>query len=408
MKRIYDSVKVRNKNLIVSTGPSEYAWGFNRLLQDSKFWVDSGMVDNFIPQLYPEEDTRSTPAGATEGYIFRLDRALGYVPPVKRDIFFGGVLSKVGSYVADYTTLIGNVQANRARGIQGETYFFYEGIANVNRKNGDSLRATVYAEDALLPYRNGNIWRPKAPVVNEDDANAIKSGNWGNNVSPGYTGGILVARDTGFAKIEYRFTVPAAAWYDIYAFIGGSPAIYTTKAPYLINTGNDTFTVYFDQSKATASTWQKIATARLDSGTHTVVTLTNSFGEPSRLLMTDAMMVLLNRRLSPDAHIPTNVKKKDENEGVMSYQLHQNYPNPFNPTTTIEYLVPRAGHVSLIVYDVLGKEVATLARGLHAAGTYSASFSAVSGDGTPLSSGVYFYQLQSGAFRSAKKMVLVR
>ena len=408
MKRIYDSVKVRNENLIVSTGPSEYAWGYGRLLQDSKSWVDSGLVDNFIPQLYPDEDTRSTPQGATEGYIYRLDRALGYVPQAKRDIFFGGVLSKVGPYVADYTTLINNVHANRARGILGETYFFYEGIANVNRKNGDSLRATVYTDDALLPYRKGNNWRPKAPIVNEDDTNAIKSGIWVNNVSPGYKGGILVARDTGFAKIDYRFTVPAAAWYEIYAYIGGSPTIYTTKAPYLINNGRDTFTVYFDQSKSTASTWQKIATTQLDSGTYTVVSLTNSFGESSKLLMTDGIMLLLNRRLSPDAFIPTGVKKNDKNNGPISFTLNQNYPNPFNPTTTIKYQMSDVGHVSLKVYSVLGKEVATLAHGLHNAGNYSVSFSAVGGDDSHLSSGVYFYQLRSGTFQATKKMVLIR
>jgi uncharacterized lipoprotein YddW (UPF0748 family) len=408
MKRIYDSVKVRDEHLIVSTGPSEYAWGYGRLLQDSKTWVDSGMVDNFIPQLYPEEDTRSTPQGATDGYIFRLDRALGYVPQGKRDIFFGGILSKVGPYVAHHSTLIGNVQANRARGIQGETYFFYEGIANVNRKNGDSLRATVYAEDALIPYRKGNIWRPKAPIVNEDDTNAIKSGIWVNNVSPGFKGGILVARDTGFAKIEYRFSVPAAAWYEIYAYIGGSPSIYTSKAPYLINNGRDTFTVFFDQSKSAASTWQKIATTRLDSGTYTVVSLTNSFGESSKLLMTDGIMLLLNRRLSPEAFFPTSVKKNDKINGPKSFTLNQNYPNPFNPTTTIEYQLSAESHVSLKVYNVLGKEVATLVHGIQNAGKYSASFSSAGGDALQLSSGVYFYQLRSGTFQATKKMVLIR
>jgi uncharacterized lipoprotein YddW (UPF0748 family) len=405
MKRIYDSVKVRDQNLIVSSGPSEYAWGYGRLLQDSKSWVDSGMIDNFIPQLYPDEGTRSTPQGAINGYIFRLDRALGYVPNAKKGIFFGGVLSKVGSYVADYSTLIGNVNANRARGILGETYFFYEGIANTNRKNGDSLRATVYKEDALLPYRNGKQWRPKAPIVNEDESNAVKSGIWVNNVSPGFKGGILVARDTGFAKIEYRFNVPVKAWYEIYAYIGGSPAIYTARAPYLINNGKDTFTVFFDQSKAAASTWQKIATAHLEAGTYTVVSLANTNIESNKMLMTDGMMLLIHRRLSPDAVFPTEVKKKDKINFPASFELRQNFPNPFNPVTSITYSIPGGGTmpVSLRVYDVLGREIATLVDGMSASGNYTVEF-----DAAALSSGIYFYRLHAGDRMMIKKMVLLR
>ncbi|MHB1048540.1 MAG: family 10 glycosylhydrolase [Bacteroidota bacterium] len=406
MQRIYDSVKVRDENLIVSTGPSEYAWGYDRLLQDSKSWVDSGMVDNFIPQLYPDEGTRSTPQGATDGYIFRLDRALGYVPQEKRNIFFGGILSKVGAYVADNKTLIDNVKANRARGIQGETYFFYEGIANTNRKNGDSLRAAVYSDDALLPYRNGKIWRPKAPIINEDESNAFKSGIWVNNVSPGYKGGILVARDTGFAGIEYQFSVPVSAWYEIYAYIGGSPAIYTTRAQYVINNGKKSDTVIVDQSKAAASTWHKIASAHLDSGTYSVVSLTNSNIESTRMLMTDGIMLLLNRRLSPEADFSVSVKKNYKNTELKSFGLHQNYPNPFNPTTTITFAIPFNGdgvHHSLRVFDLLGREVAQLVNGTLEAGDHAVTF-----DASRLSTGVYFYQLTSGRYQATKKMVLIQ
>lgn len=403
MKRIYDSVKVRDVNLIVSSGPSEYAWGYDRLLQDSRSWVDSGMIDNFIPQLYPDPADRTTPQSATNAYIFRLDRALGVVRQAKRNIFIGGVLSKVGSYVADYATLIGNVNANRARGIQGETYFFYEGLANVNRKNGDSLRSAVYKTDALLPYRNGKIWRPKAAIVNENDESAVKSGIWVNNISPGFSGGILVARDTGFARIEYTFDVPVSAWYEIYAYIGGSPAIYTQRAPYHINTGTDTFTVFFDQSKAAASSWQKIATAKLEKGKYPIVTLQNSNIESNRLLMTDGMMLLVNRRLSPEAVFTTGVKKKDHNELPVGFILEQNYPNPFNPTTTIRVENVTAGDVRLTVYDMLGREITTLVDGKVHEGIHWYEW-----DGRDYSSGVYWYRLQTANGVTAKKMVLLK
>ena len=86
-----------------------------------------------------------------------------------------------------------------------------------------------------------------------------------------------------------------------------------------------------------------------------------------------------------------------------SFSLHQNYPNPFNPTTIISYDLPTSGQVILKVYDILGKEVATLYNGNQNAGTYNVSF-----DATKLASGVYFYQLRSGNYSSIKKMVLLK
>jgi hypothetical protein len=87
----------------------------------------------------------------------------------------------------------------------------------------------------------------------------------------------------------------------------------------------------------------------------------------------------------------------------LEYQLSQNYPNPFNPTTQIEYSVPKAGHVSLKVFNTLGQEVATIFDGHQLAGKYVATL-----DGKGLPSGVYFYRLQSGSTSLAKTLVLTK
>lgn len=86
-----------------------------------------------------------------------------------------------------------------------------------------------------------------------------------------------------------------------------------------------------------------------------------------------------------------------------SFLLFQNYPNPFNPSTTISFTIPNSEFVSLKVYDVLGKEVATLVNEEKLAGTYDVQF-----DATGFSSGVYFYRLVSGENTMTKKMVLLR
>ncbi len=85
------------------------------------------------------------------------------------------------------------------------------------------------------------------------------------------------------------------------------------------------------------------------------------------------------------------------------FTLYQNYPNPFNPTTTIKYSIPREGKVTLKVYDVIGKEVATLVNGEKSAGTYNVTFNAAK-----LASGIYFYRLETESFISIKKLILLK
>jgi len=86
-----------------------------------------------------------------------------------------------------------------------------------------------------------------------------------------------------------------------------------------------------------------------------------------------------------------------------TYVLNQNYPNPFNPSTVISYQIASVGRVSLKVYDILGREVATLFNGVKAAGNYTATFNA-----TKLPSGVYFYRLQAGTYSNTKKLLLLK
>ena len=85
------------------------------------------------------------------------------------------------------------------------------------------------------------------------------------------------------------------------------------------------------------------------------------------------------------------------------YELAQNYPNPFNPTTKINFALPKNGFATLKVYDVLGRQVALLMSEVKQAGYYSIDF-----DASKLSSGIYFYKLESGTFTDVKRMVLVK
>jgi len=95
------------------------------------------------------------------------------------------------------------------------------------------------------------------------------------------------------------------------------------------------------------------------------------------------------------------------NEVPSQFQLYQNYPNPFNPTTRIRFALPRSSFATLIVYDILGREIETLVNEQLNTGTYEADWNA-----SNYSSGVYFYKLTAGSaeggFTDSKKMTIIK
>jgi len=87
----------------------------------------------------------------------------------------------------------------------------------------------------------------------------------------------------------------------------------------------------------------------------------------------------------------------------LNYELSQNYPNPFNPSTTIKFSIPEKGNVNLLVYNILGEEVAILLNEVKEAGVHTINF-----DAAELKSGIYFYRLQAADFVETKKMILMK
>lgn len=96
-------------------------------------------------------------------------------------------------------------------------------------------------------------------------------------------------------------------------------------------------------------------------------------------------------------------EERYQNEVPLKFSLEQNYPNPFNPRTKIRYDLPSSGNVKLIVYDVIGREVACLLNEYKQAGSYELEFNA-----SGLSSGIYLYQLSFNEKSNTKRMILVK
>lgn len=120
MQRIYDSVKTYDKNLIVSMAPSIYPWSKEEYLQDWPQWMKKGLVELIVPQIYRYN---------IEDYTSALDEIMSnQISEKDFKKFYPGVLLKVGSYQPEEKFLIQMISVNRKNGINGEVFFFYEGI----------------------------------------------------------------------------------------------------------------------------------------------------------------------------------------------------------------------------------------------------------------------------------------
>ncbi len=94
---------------------------------------------------------------------------------------------------------------------------------------------------------------------------------------------------------------------------------------------------------------------------------------------------------------------EDESSTPVIFNLAQNYPNPFNPTTKISFSIPESGIVNLKIYDLLGGEVAELINSEMKTGNHSINF-----DASNLSSGMYFYKIETGSYSQTRKMMLLK
>jgi hypothetical protein len=131
-----------------------------------------------------------------------------------------------------------------------------------------------------------------------------------------------------------------------------------------------------------------------------------------------SLMFIYNTRSNPDQLAHDQVVPGFEGVTVAlsgvgsnlptSYALEQNYPNPFNPSTDVAYSLPKAGHVELKVYNVLGQEVVTLVDEHMPAGNHTVTWDGRNAQGSSVSSGVYFYRIAAERFSDTKKMMMLK
>ncbi len=401
---LYNMVKDNDPNLTVSLSPSIYSFSYDNYLQDWPTWLDSAYVDILHPQNYRYDigsykqvirNMLGQQPFSSQGYIHRF-----YRPQI-----YPGVLIKAGGTFNDDEYVLEAIDFNREYDLKGEVYFFYEGLDEKNDDLADSLYKYEYYLPALPPHRNGKVRRPKAEISNENDASTKVTGTWSNENAPeGFEGSTLIADANSGSTLEYEFDVPYQAWYRIYAWIPDNSSA-TKSANYQVFGMNDTSTTVIDQSLSTNGGWKKIGNALLEEGKRTVVKIDADKVEDNKSTYADAMMLLIDRKKSPDVEVnAVIVANESELEVPDGFKLEQNYPNPFNPSTSISFTIPNSSYVTLEVFDVLGRKVSVIeSDAYYSSGTHTVSFNA-----SNLASGVYLYRFSTNSNSLSKKMVLIK
>lgn len=138
---------------------------------------------------------------------------------------------------------------------------------------------------------------------------------------------------------------------------------------------------------STTNSWVKVDNGKVDSASNTI-----TFSQP----IASSYIILTAEQTATAVEVTKDYTPS-------SYTLTQNYPNPFNPSTFITYEIPKSGMVTLVVFDILGRQVAQLVNENQNPGRYSVSFSAAN-----LPSGIYIYQIRANEFQMSKKMTLLK
>lgn len=400
MRAAYDSVKAVNPNVFVTNAPGFYSSSsyesYNSNLQDWFQWVETGSIDHAQVQMYVGTDAT---LNAYLNYIFSNPIR----PVTKKEKIFPALAFAPNGNQTSTDELMKMINTTRTRGMFGNAWWYY---GDLNSAYSQFLVSTAYPGKAEVPGRIPH-WRPPAVIVNETDPTVTKSDGWVNVAAKGFEGNFIASDSSGDKWIEYTLPVPADGWYEVYAYVPWS-SIRSQRAPYdLFDSSGTSKRVLIDQSLIKNNGWMKLGDAYLMQGNCTVVRLSNDSIGLNRTVAADAVMLIINRKLSPNV-VVTEVKRENFiGARPDNFWLGQNYPNPFNPSTTISFSVPptagRGEPVTVRIIDVLGRVVTTLVNEIRTAGNHSVNF-----DASQLSSGIYYYQLRSGNFVETKKMVLMK
>lgn len=237
-------------------------------------------------------------------------------------------------------------------------------------------------------------------IVDNDDAGAYsETGAWYTSVAQAYGNSSrysFIQSTPNGPTATFTFNLIKNGLYDIFEILPTTVNSANNALYKIISDGILVDSFYLNQNQGSGS-WKFVGRYFLRADVPTSIKVIDS-GESTSgpVIRADAFKIALFEET-------TNLDYENFISIPEEFALNQNFPNPFNPTTKISWQTPFSSHQVLKVYDVLGKEVATLVDEYRDAGKYDVEFS-----GNDLSSGVYIYQIRAGNFIDTKKMILLR
>jgi uncharacterized lipoprotein YddW (UPF0748 family) len=346
------------------SGPCSWAanLAYFQVFQDAVAWINEGVNDYIAPQLY----WAIGPPGPHFEYLAQNWRDLTEKSRKHVYIGIGAYQTAAGTNVAaELGTQVDTIRANNHA---GHMFFRYDNIYGMGgpSNNFQNVAKIDYTQRAFVPVMDWKDMDVPAAVelVRESPLTSMSS----NTVTLTWDAPEFLTA-SGDTKVSY-------AVYRVAAFSEPDPlAAVQDPANLLALTGENSYT---DSPKNTNG----------ENYYYFVTPYSRNWveGMPSNIV---------------EFFTPTSIE--DGNQLASQFKLDQNYPNPFNPLTQIRFTLGEATHATLTVYDMMGRQVATLVDQSMSAGSHSVPFNA-----SELSSGMYVYTLRAGSFSQTNKMLLIK
>lgn len=207
----------------------------------------------------------------------------------------------------------------------------------------------------------------------------------------------FVSADTGYVTGDYEKLLKTTNGGTNWVNISGSLSPYNTKSIFFLPENHNIGFTSCTVGRIKRTTNAGVSWAMQVSGTQENLNCIYMIDSLNGFICGNHGIIL---KTTTGGLVPVNHEKKSV---PITFALKQNYPNPFNPSTQIDFDIPQASNVTLKVYDMLGREIATLVNENMISGKYSTTW-----DASSFSSGTYFYRIKAGDFVDTKKMVLVK
>ena len=255
----------------------------------------------------------------------------------------------------------------------------------------------IISNDVVNPVKKivvtGDV-EPPFLLVDNEDAGYSESGNWYTSVTQAYGNSSRYAyiNQSGETSASFRTVAESAGKYEAYMIIPKSTNSATNALYELYRNDQKIAETHYNQNSSTDKWVYLFDDVFVTGDLITLKVIDDGTSSSGPVIRADAA------KFSQ----VSGVNSMDEGN-ELSYNLEQNYPNPFNPVTTISYSIPQTGHVSIKIFDVLGRVVSEVVNEEKSAGKYQLEFNA-----TNISSGVYFYSIKAGKFSAVKKMIVLK